>query len=277
MELEYIVADPAGNITGLVLTPLPRGQYKRAAKYLMEHSPYGLEQVGFVRDCLDCDGSLDMMGGEFCGNAARSFGLFLALNAISIQDDRALIRVSGAQGKLEVQTDLVLNEAKIKMPRILSMEVAETKSFGPIPVIVMEGICHALVLEGNPDQEKAVSLIREVARRFDADAVGVIYYEKGHQYVTPLVWVRDTDTTVWESSCGSGSVALAAYLMRGRSDRWTIEFKEPGGILKIEGGSGGPFYLSGPVTFSGIIKTVIPRQVLTGSLEPRQSGESGRD
>lgn len=259
MELEYIVADPAGNITGLVLTPLPQDQYKRAAKYLMEQSPYGLEQVGFVRDCLDCDGTLEMMGGEFCGNAARSFGLFLALHAISIQEDRALIRVSGAQGKLEVQTDLVRSEARIRMPRILAMKPVETVSWGHVPVVFMEGICHALILAGNPDQTKATTLIREIADRFGAEAVGVMYYEPEHQYVTPLVWVRDTDTMVWESSCGSGSVALAAYLMQDRPQAWTMEFKEPGGVLKIEGGPGAPYYLSGPVTFSGVVKTVMPR------------------
>lgn len=257
MDIKYVVADPAGNITGLVLTKLPQSDYKAVARYLIEHSPFGLEQVGFIHDCNDCDGSLEMMGGEFCGNASRSFGLYLAKNAISIQDGKVLIRVSGVSAKLEVRTDLKLNEANIKMPPIQALVNIQTKEYGQVPMVVMEGISHVLLIDRHPDQEKGEQLIRELADDSGDDALGVMYYESDHRFLTPLVWVRDTDTMIWESSCGSGSVALASYLEQAAQGDWTQTFKEPGGTLKVER-LDGALYLGGPVTFSEVISTKLP-------------------
>lgn len=260
MDINYVVADPAGNITGLVLTELPRSDYKMAARYLMEHAGYGLEQVGFIRDCNDCDGSLEMMGGEFCGNAARSVGLYLAQNQISLQDDKVLIRVSGVRDMLEVQTDLRKHEAKIKMPPVLSIGLVQTRQYGTVPLIKMEGISHVLLIDVHPETGKAEELIQNLAEAFDDAAIGIMFYEAEHHFVTPLVWVRETDTMIWESSCGSGSVALASYLERDTRGNWVHTFKEPGGILRVEGNQSA-IYLGGPVTFSAILSAAIPEQL----------------
>lgn len=256
MDLKYVVADPAGNITGIVITRHPRQDYRTIARHLMEHSPYGLEQVGFLRDCADCDGSLEMMGGEFCGNASRSVGLYLAKRSMSMRDDRVLIRVSGAEGKLEVLTDLKRNEAKIRMPRILAMDWLKTRDYEEVPIVIMEGIAHVLLLDRHPDKEKAEHLIKTLSETRTEDAIGIMYYEQEHHFMTPLVWVRETDTRVWESSCGSGSVALAAYLERNNQEPWSRSFKEPGGVLKVEE-TEGEIYLGGPVIFTEVITTEI--------------------
>lgn len=256
MEIKYVVADPAGNTTGLVLTKLPSTEYKMVAKHLINHSPYDLEQVGFIRNCSDCDGSLEMMGGEFCGNASRSLGLYLAKNSNSLQTDTVMIRVSGATGKLEVRTDLKLNEAKIKMPPIQLIGNIKTVEYGLVPMITMEGIIHVLLIDHQLDKTKGEQLIRGLADRVGHDAIGVMYYESDRRFLTPLVWVRTTDTMIWESSCGSGSVALAAYLEQASQADWTQCFNEPGGTLKVEQ-IDGDLYLGGPVTFSETILTRI--------------------
>ena len=51
--------------------------------------------------------------------------------------------------------------------------------------------------------------------------------------MTPLVEVAATGTRVWESSCGSGTVALAWYLAQNLADGMhAFAFDEPGGRLE---------------------------------------------
>ena len=75
MDLCYILADPSGNTTAFVLSPVPPHQYGPVARAVMERLK--AEQVAFLHD-----GRMDMMGGEFCGNASRSFALWQALQRI---------------------------------------------------------------------------------------------------------------------------------------------------------------------------------------------------
>ena len=79
MKLELVMADPAGNRTALVLSPVPPEGRGPLAARLMALPELHAEQVGFVLP-PSAGGlfRLEMMGGEFCGNAARSFGLYLA-------------------------------------------------------------------------------------------------------------------------------------------------------------------------------------------------------
>lgn len=258
MNIEYIVADPAGNITGLVMTAIAKSDHKRVARYLLEHSPHGLEQVGFVSGCRDCDGTMDMMGGEFCGNASRSFGLYLASRNLSRRKDVAFIRVSGAEGILEVRTNPDTGEAKIKMPPVMGMEAVDTKAYGRVPMVVMEGIRH-LILIGQPVvKTEAEDLIRKLAESQVSDALGIMYYDEASNFMTPLVWVRETDTMYWESSCGSGSVALAEYLTKDSKGPWQARFHEPGGSLKVERSEKGDVFLGGPVSLSEVANLQIP-------------------
>ncbi|MCB5942721.1 hypothetical protein LJB68_14425, partial [bacterium 210820-DFI.6.52] len=54
-------------------------------------------------------------------------------------------------------------------------------------------------------------------------------------YITPVVYVRDTDTTVFESSCGSGTIATAIYLSElHKKDIFNCRINQPGGIIESE-------------------------------------------
>ena len=75
MELRLIMADPAGNRTAIVRTPVPAELRAETAAKIMKIQELRAEQVGFEAvPRLGGAGRLEMMGGEFCGNAARSFG-----------------------------------------------------------------------------------------------------------------------------------------------------------------------------------------------------------
>ncbi len=81
MKLDIIVAYPAGNITIFVITPVSRILYQNVAEKLLSIERYHAEQVAFIMPSPEkkgSDGRIEMAGLEFCGNAARSFGLIIA-------------------------------------------------------------------------------------------------------------------------------------------------------------------------------------------------------
>ena len=75
MDLSFQAADPAGNITLLVTTPVPPQDYPAVAARLLSIRELDAEQVGFLVPPQG-EGALrlEMMGGEFCVNALRCAG-----------------------------------------------------------------------------------------------------------------------------------------------------------------------------------------------------------
>ena len=72
-EIHYVKADPSGNTTILVLDAVPKQEHASLAARLLQPECVGAEQVGFLTwPDKEADVRLDMMGGEFCGNASRS-------------------------------------------------------------------------------------------------------------------------------------------------------------------------------------------------------------
>ena len=72
MTIDYLVADPSGNTTILVLTPVAKAQHSFLAAQLLALPGIEAEQVGYVSREAGKPLRVDMMGGEFCGNASRS-------------------------------------------------------------------------------------------------------------------------------------------------------------------------------------------------------------
>ena len=51
----------------------------------------------------------------------------------------------------------------------------------------------------------------------------------------PLVFVKKSDTLVWETGCGSGSTAIGAWLAsREGSGIVRTDIQQPGGIIRAE-------------------------------------------
>lgn len=97
-----------------------------------------------------------------------------------------------------------------------------------IPLVRMEGIDHALLLDAAPSPEAAERVLAAMPKQ---DARGVLFVQG--EKMTPLVEVAATGTRVWESSCGSGTVALAWYLAQNLADGMhAFAFDEPGGRLE---------------------------------------------
>ena len=250
--MRLIYADPAGNITALVQSPVAPGQRVRVAKEILALGR--AEQVGFLTEpILGGDCRLEMMGGEFCGNAARSLGYLTALTRHKAGTHTLAVEISGAPAAVPVTADLDRGWAWANMP--LPLGAAQTEVAGQgYPTVFCPGICH-LIAERPPEEAFLAEALAALSA-FSPEAAGVMFLEGDK--LTPAVYVRSTDSLVWESSCGSGSTACGWYLAQNAPDgQYTYHFREPGGVIetavtKVEGAvtrifMGGPLSLSEPL------------------------------
>lgn len=228
MLIRIFRANPAGNLTGFVLSDVPGEERARLAVRLMARDA-ALEQVAFI-DEAKLEGPLprmDMMGGEFCGNATRAFALYAARRRARGEEE-LFVSVSGAGENVYVQVNEAEGLAYADMPLPCGLQEIEAGGVR-VPVVRMEGIAHAVLMGENPSRERAREVLDAMPRE---DAQGVLFYAGGR--MTPAVYVRATDTCVWESSCGSGSVALAWLLASGAPDGGhAYVFAEPGGAIEV--------------------------------------------
>lgn len=258
-KLKITMADPAGNRTAFAEGDVLPEHYAAVGAALLKEEDLRAEQAGFLCPPLAGGiGRLEMMGGEFCGNASRSFGLWLGRRAGKKAGDRVPVEVSGSSSLLEVL--LEENGAWVSMPlpeQIIEIEVEEKEGrVIKLPAVVLEGITHVILENKEVSKDLAHKIIETVGKTTEADAVGAIFVTGNH--MTPAVWVRATDSFVWESSCGSGTLAATVWLGRSVSDGdFSLELVQPGGILKAgftkkngeftDARIGGPVFLEEPI------------------------------
>ena len=224
MKVRIRYLNPAGNITAVVLSPVSPELRPALSRAIMAEGR--AEQVGFAAPPrLGGVCRIEMMGGEFCGNAVRSYG-YLQRNEMAA----LLVEISGVTAPVPVTIDPAHQSAFADMPLPLGIDwisVGERQ----YPLIQCQGISHLLALDQTPDPA-FLETARPMLNRLEQEAWGVMFLSG--QQLTPAVYVRSTDSRVWESSCGSGSVAAAWYLAGQNSERSHFQFREPGGEIFVE-------------------------------------------
>ena len=251
MKLNILRADPAGNITVYVLDEVDRAKRAEVAAKIMEIEELKCEQVGFVYPTQEGgDGRMEMMGGEFCGNATRAFGLLVAKQKGGMEQVR--VETSGCDHIVTVDTDLVAGTSRAEMP--LPQAVTQEKVDDVIGTLVhLGGIAHLIVEDVEPSEEFFARAEEQVLTRLNPiDAYGVIYLDKQTGKMTPLVKVVEPNTLVWEGSCGSGSLAAAVAQSQNAEDgEFARDYVQPAGIVRAtvvrEGGKVVAAFIGGPV------------------------------
>jgi diaminopimelate epimerase len=228
MKVNFVIVNPSGNTTALILNALPREVYPKIASKMMKSGNFAIEQVGFIERPIfpNALARLHMMGEEFCGNASRGLASwlverqFLGINAK--QGSRGLIvpiEVSGHRGVLTAIVNPYPSKKKtyhveISMPLPLWIRQKPLKETGSsFTLIGFEGIVHAVVLDSSPSENQFQIFKKEIYEELgETKALGVMFYNESTNFLTPVVYVREVGSLVWESSCGSGAVAVASLL-----------------------------------------------------------------
>ncbi len=229
---DLVVANPAGNRTIIVSNDVDTKDYSDVAKQLLDVKRLRGEQVGYIKKpIMGGDGRLEMMGGEFCGNAARSFGMYIAKQK-RIRSGIVNVEITGSKDVLQVLVDQNLGTAYIEMPlpiRIDTMKYDDKE----ITIVVFEGIIHAIVNDKLPVRRYAKEIIEEINSKYDTDAVGVMFLKRKALEMVPVVYVNSTKTLVYENSCGSGTTAVIAYFSGEISNgEQSYNIKQPGGTIE---------------------------------------------
>ena len=116
-----------------------------------------------------------------------------------------------------------------------------------LPAVVFDGITHILLNGIGIAKKQAEKCIRKWSEELDFPCLGLMFYDAAKGKLKPLVYVKSPETLVWENSCGSGSVAEAAWLYQNGIVKETYEFAEPGGKITVRR-KGKSFYLEGRVS-----------------------------
>ena len=249
MELNFVKINPSGNTTVLILDPLPRELYARVASKVMKATSLSAEQVGFVEPATipGALGRLQMMGGEFCGNASRGFAAWLTDQrnpGIRFEPGAANVlvplEISGHNGLLRatVSTEMSRRHTytvtlSMPLPQWIRQRSSEDVD-RPYTLVGFEGIVHAVLWNQPPSKGQFDSIRADMEKELgEVDCLGAMFYQEDIQFLTPVVYVRSVGSLVWESSCGSGSVAVAAALAdRDKRSVEGVTLSQPGGIIQ---------------------------------------------
>ena len=210
-----------------------------------------IEQVGFVTQLTDknYDFSVEMMGGEFCVNAARS-AAFLYFEQTGKR---------GTSFKISGLTSVVraaVNNNVISL--FLSPSLFKSsKKIEEGWLIDLQG-SRFIVTEDKKNTLKP----KEVIVKYDnseVPAIGLVYLlpiESRKYRINPWVYVRKTDTLLNESACGSGSIVACITKIENVNRKSIFLVIQPSGSLyeiSLAGDNNklAPIVISGSVDYLG--------------------------
>lgn len=236
-NIDFVIANPAGNITAFVLNPVEREDYSQIGKELLFNKEFAIEQVGFVKE-LSPNPRLEMCGMEFCGNAGRAFGFLCALKANITGHALVNISESGCDYDLLVDVDVANQTSFINMPlpkAAFVLQECDIQELNGATLVDFEGIIH-IVLEDTgitPSMELFYRIKDYIIEEYNSNAVGVMFVDSDKSIV-PIVYVKDVDSTYEEGSCASGTTACAIAWSMGKGDGdFEYLVKEPAGDLQV--------------------------------------------
>ena len=253
MKLQFWKYNPSGNTTIFLdnrMGILPRSRYPSLATELMAPQSVSAEQLGCWEIPVHTDalGRLHMMGGEFCGNATRCFAKLLCdvgLPGIIWNESHTTctvpVEVSGCADILYVRIQDYTPEHAIVYGAMPLPILTETISLNlpnlttQADCVHFDGICHLVLRDVPFSKDTAEQIIHQVyAVPNPPEALGVIFYYPQQGNMIPVVYVQGVDSLVYESSCGSGSVATAASCaFRTGQPVFGLRLQQPGGIIEV--------------------------------------------
>ena len=234
LTINYQIYIPGGNDTGFVLgTNYTQQERKIINDKIMEKHP-NIEQVGFLSQTGEP--SLEMAGGEFCGNATRSAAYYF-LNG---KEGKLTLQVNGkdqiSAGVLanqEAWCQIPLLEREQAKDMILPREngIYQAKMKGMVSIIIPQEQAKPYLEHLDTIKEQTRKIIHQYNLQ-DSEAVGVMYLETkdGKLKIHPVVWVNSIDTLFYETACGSGTTATAMVQAFCQKKSVSLSILQPSGF-----------------------------------------------
>lgn len=252
-EIKYVIADPTKNITILVKTPVPSIKRAELAQLLMQINP-GCEQVGYLNDPSEANADLpqgagapesegtdirlDMMGGEFCGNATMAAASYYAFTKDMQEGDKMTVNVSSSGVDHNLPVDIVCGKDSWGLTYTCSVEMPPAERIDEIdgyPVVYLPGIAHMIIPAADASIEECELMIRGYQQMAGIPAFGMLLWDEEKSFMTPLVYVADTDSAVRERGCATGSTSIGIWRAVNKNAPET-DIHQPGGTIRFSNG-----------------------------------------
>ena len=216
MKLNYYIVNPGGNTTAIIPGSFTEEIKIKINNCILKNEPT-IEQVGFWTkpQNASADARLEMAGNEFCGNALRSLGALLFKFK---KNKKNIFRIesSGIDSILNIKVSK--NDSAIVFP----LDKIQYKK----NICIFPGITHILITK-KLNKFEAKKLLKE--KKLLSGASGVISYKKRNRRIytiSPIVWINSIKTLYMETSCASGSMALALMIFNILKIR-NLKIKQP--------------------------------------------------
>lgn len=244
MEIQFIKANPTENMTLLIQTPVPRAQHLAVAEKLLAYGSVFAEQAGYIEEAENpkAEKRLQMMAGEFCGNASLSLAAWLAKEKELPMGEKTeiVLEVSGAERLVHCEIKREENgfSGRVAMPLPQAMGKKTFMLDGEsmeLMTVVFAGITHIIVpvdIWGKDAAAKAERAAKKWADEMPA-VFGILLFAEEKQELKPLVSVQNV-SLIWERGCGSGTSAIGAYLAARAGHSVAMQLKQPGGNMGVE-------------------------------------------
>lgn len=234
MVLWTALANPAGNVIAFVMNEVDRKDYTSVAMRLINKQGLNINQVGFVKPPIyGGKARLEMMGGVFCGNAVRSFGLYIALKKRQ-KTGSLQVEISGAASPLSVQID-GNDSAIVDIPLPVNRWKLAVCGLGALDVVEFERVAHVIVPDVPANRDTFIAILNAARDSFPFSALGAMFLDRSTLYLQPVYYMPPTDSIIFEKSCGSGSAAVGVWLseLDQNEGESILRLTQPGGVLNV--------------------------------------------
>lgn len=231
--MKYYKINPGGNTTAILKGDFTKQEKIKLAKKIMSKDK-AIEQVGFwvcPKD-INNNGRLDMAGGEFCGNAIRALGMLICRET---GKTNLKIESSGTKEIIEIFIKGDTSSIKLSLNNFRASE----------NVCSLQGIKYVF-LSRSVEKEEAYEILKRKFSKYSASCVISYKKEKNLYVIKPIIWVRDINSLIEETACGSGTLALA-YLIYLKRKLKIFKIKQPSGTIFSVIIRDKKAYLSGPI------------------------------
>lgn len=243
MRLNFIKASPSQNTTAFVVDYVPPAKYAEVAQKLMDYDYLNVEQVGFLMQPNNEQATirLEMSGGEFCGNALLSAAAYCRYRGLSDQENM-LVEISGSKSPHQCyvkQKGAHLFHARSEMPQSVGEQTIQFKVDGELvtgKIIHLQGISHFITDYWPSEEKDYMNILDQLLKNVMNQAIGIIPYRETNKKdyeITPLVYVPETGSKVFERACGSGTLALGIHL-KDLKKQSHFSIDQPGGMIEVE-------------------------------------------
>lgn len=244
MEIKFVKMNPTQNMTILVESPVPKRLQRRMARRLMAHDGVEAEQVGFIEAPRNqaARARLQMMGGEFCGNASMSLAALLAMDEGVEGEAEMPLECSGVKGLFSVKVNPGRRGVKcsLEMPPPLNVTKTFLKAGNQkclLTQVNFEGVSHFVLPEDYARGDVklwAEKALTDWSGECRSEAVGLILHNRAENRIRPLVLVKSTGSLVWERGCGSGTAAVGAIMAHEAQKSIRAKILQPGGEIGVK-------------------------------------------